>query len=238
MALNPEQFNKPDPSQKSSGVPVKKWMANTVISAADALDMVTAEQPRNIVKGKMARTDWEKQSSEGFDNRDFVQYKHSPHLLDIKYQRTKWGEPDSLYRHIQKHGLDKSNAVWAMRNPNKPDQVLLTEGHHRVAAAHAIDPDMPIHVIDEGIHHASEHIMDRFNVYSKNLKTTEDHLQQFLKNPSIMAEQLPERGLTSKQMHLRDIQRTVNKYSLDPSNIAPTSPNSYAWRDFGLHKGE
>jgi hypothetical protein len=236
MALNPNQFHKATPSQKSSGVPIKKWMATEVISASDALEMVTAEQPRNITEGKMARTDWEKQTSQDFDNRDFVQYKHSPHLLDIKYQRAKWGEPDSLYRHIQKHGLDKSNAVWAMRNPSKPDQVLLTEGHHRIAAAHAIDPDMPIHVIDEGIHHSGAHIKDRFKTYDNNLKTTEKHLQQFLKNPNIMAEQLPERGLTSKQMELRDVQRTINRYSLDPSNIAPTEPDKYVWRDYGMHK--
>jgi hypothetical protein len=37
-------------------------------------------------------------------------------------------------------------------------------------------------------------------------------------------------------MDLRDVQRTINRYSLDPSNIAPTEPDKYVWRDYGMHK--
>jgi len=207
MALNLNQFVTVTPEQERSGIPHKDWKPNGIISAADALQLVTPEMPRSFTTGDYRRTDWSAIESGETSLRDFVPYRHAPRLYQVKSERARWGEPDSMYRHIQKHGLDSSNAIYVMKNPLNTNQVLLTEGHHRVAAAHAVDPDMPIHFIDEGAHMNLNSVMDRAQTYSDNLDKTEGYLAEYLKNPE-----------------------SIN------ANIRPSNPGTYHWRDMGWHQ--
>ena len=165
---------------------------------------------------------------------DFVQVRHAPRLYEVKLQRAKWGEPDSLYRHIQKHGIDKSSAIWAMRNPHKPDQVMLTEGHHRLMAAHAIDPDMPIPVLDEGTQHSGEQIRSMFNTYDINRSREDENLRLGLADPSIMKKDLRNKHgyiqPTKENIKIRDIQEAINRFSLDEKNITPVEPGGWKKR--------
>ena len=237
MTLNPEQFRNPDPYQAANTR--SHWLdaisgkgTYVTMSASDALDMTSSEAPRTIVKGEYARTDWNKLESGETSLDDFVQLRHAPRIHQVKLERARWGEPDSMYRHIQKHGLDKSNALWAMRNPYKPNQVMLTEGHHRLIAAHAIDPDMPVHVLDEGTQHSGEVIRDRFN-YMNQLRSTQDgHLQKFIANPDIMKKNpRNSHGILkggAENGKIDEIQRTVRMYSLDKDNIKPVHEG--AWK--------
>lgn len=227
MALNPNQFVTVTPDQEWSGIPTQEWKSHGTISAADALQLVTAEMPRTFTKGEFRRTDWEDLRSGKTTLNDFVPYQHSPRLYQIKYARSRWGEPDSLYRHIQRKGLDSSNAIYVMKNPLNTNQVFLTEGHHRVAAAHAIDPDMPIHFIDEGAHMSLGGVLERANTYSENLRTTEEHLAKYLEDRS---------GIDRDSYEHDRIRRTAFNFSMDPANIQPTKPDHYHWRDYGWHK--
>jgi hypothetical protein len=236
MTLNPEQFRNPDPHQEANTH--KHWLdaisgkgSYVTMSASDALDMTSSEAPRTIVKGEYARTDWNKLESGETSINDFVQLRHAPRIHQVKLERAKWGEPDSLYRDIQKHGLDKSNALWAMRNPYKPNQVMLTEGHHRLIAAHAIDPDMPVHVLDEGTQHSGAAIRDRFNLMNEVRSTQDEHLHQFLADPTIMQKnpKTPQGNIKggAENRKIDEIQKTVKMYSLDKENIKPAFEGSW-----------
>lgn len=231
MTLNPNQFVIATPDQRESDIPFENWKPQGTISAADAVQLVTAEMPRTFTKGTFRRTDWEDLRSGKTTLNDFVQYRHSPRLYEIKYARSRWGEPDSLYRHIQRKGLDSSNAIYVMRNPLNTDQVFLTEGHHRVAAAHAIDPDMPIHFIDEGAHMSLDSAVGRTNTYSENLKRTEEHIANYLENPS----EIDTRAGRNSYEHDK-IRRTMFNFSMNPENIQPINPGHYHWRDYGWHR--
>ena len=232
MALNPDQFVTVSPDQKSSGIHLPDLKPQGINSAADALHLVSAEMPRIFTSGDYKRTDWNERARGETSMDDFVQFRHSGRLFNIKTQRAKWGEPNSLYRHIQKTGLDSSNAIYVMKHPLNPNQVFLTEGHHRVAAAHMIDPDMPIHYIDEGEHMSHRSAMDRLENYDTNLRSTERDLTEYLKNPA-KVDAAPKK---QDSLDLNRIRRTAFQFSLDETNIKPTSPNSYAWRDYNLHK--
>jgi hypothetical protein len=232
MALNPDQFVTSTPDKERSGVPLAKWKSTGTISASDALHLVTAEHPRIFTTGDLKRTDWKERERGETSLDDFVQYRHSPRTFGIKYQRAKWGEPDSLYRHIQKHGLDRSNAIYVMKHPLNPKQVFLTEGHHRVAAAHAIDPDMPLHYIDEGEHMSHSDTMNRLDAYHTNLRQTENDLTEYFKNPT----KVNAAPKDSDSYDLKRVRRTAFEFSMDAANIKPSSPNSYGWRDYNLHK--
>jgi hypothetical protein len=231
MPLNPNQFITVTPGQERSGVSTKDWTTHGTISASDALELVTPEMPRIFKTGDYRRTDWSDLDSGKTSIDDFVQYKHSPRLYQIKSERAKWGEPNSVYRHIQRHGLDSSNAIYVMRNPLNTNQVFLTEGHHRVAAAHDIDPDMPIPFIDEGAHLSYDSVLDRALTSKENLTKTEGYLTEYLKDPSrfnIHAD-------NESYEHNR-VRRVAFRYSMDAANIRPVSPNSYHWRDYGWHQ--
>lgn len=238
MAFNPEQFRNADPHQASNTR--NHWLdaisgkgTYITMSASDALDMTSAEAPRTFVKGEYARTDWNKMESGETSINDFVQLRHSPRIHQIKLERAKWGEPDSMYRHIQKHGLDKSNVLWAMRNPYKPNQVMLTEGHHRLIAAHAIDPDMPVQIFDEGTQHSGAEIRDRFNTYNNYRNNHDEHLHRYLADPSIMQKnpRTPQGIIKggAENRKIDEIQKTVKIYSLDKDNIKPVHEG--AWKD-------
>jgi len=239
MALNPEQFRNVDPSQ--AGNTHKHWKdaisgKGTYInmSAADALNMTTAEAPRSIVRGEYSRTDWNEMERGETSINDFAKLRHSRRILSVKLDRAKWGEPDSLYRHIQKHGIDKSSALWAMRNPYKPNQVMLTEGHHRLAAAAAIDPDMPIPVLDEGTQHSGKEVRRRFDLMDKNRSKEDEYLHEYLADPSIIQKDLRNKhGIIqpgAKNDRIQAIQRAVNHLSLDKENIKPVDEGSWKIR--------
>ena len=236
MALNPEQFRNAPADQGS--VPHKEWVNSVTgkgnyltVSASDALDMTTFEAPRSFTKGEYARTDWNKMASGETSIDDFVQVRHAPRLYQVKLQRAKWGEPDSLYRYIQKHGVDKSAAIWGTRNPHKPDQVMLAEGHHRLMAAHAIDPDMPIPVLDIGTQHSGSLIRGTFDNYNNHRSREDENLRQGLADPSIMQKDLRNKhGViqpTEKNIKIQEIQKAINRFSLDEKNITPVEPGGW-----------
>lgn len=239
MALNPNQFRNVPLDQED--VPRQKWLDSIsgkgdylTISANDALDMTTFEAPRTILKGEYTRTDWNKIKSGETSINDFVQIRHAPRLMSVKLERAKWGEPDSLYRHIQKHGVDKSAAIWAMRNPHKPDQVMLTEGHHRLIAAYAIDPDMPIPVLDEGTQQSGFFVRDSFNNYNNNRNAEDEHLHEYLADPSIMQKDLRNKhGIIQpgeKNNRIQAIQKSVFRHSFDEKNIKPSEVGGWKER--------
>lgn len=238
MTLNPEQFRNADYDQQ--GVPHKEWLNSisgkgtyVTMSADDALDMTSCEAPRSFLQGEYKRTDWNKMASGETNTNDFVQLRHSPRLYQMKLQRAKWGEPDSLYRHIQKHGVGRSSAIFAMRNPYNPDKVMLSEGHHRLIAAHAIDPDMPIPVLDEGTQHDGSWIRSTFNKYHDYRNDQDSNLRKYLDDPSIMQKDLRNKhGIIQpgdENNRIQAIQKTVNNYSLNGTNIKPVNPG--AWKD-------
>ena len=112
-----------------------------------------------------------------------------------------------------------------MRNPHKPDQVMLTEGHHRLVSAAAIDLDMPIPVFDEGTQHAYSTVLGRFKNYDNSRSTEDEHLKTFIADPSIMQKNIKDsRGLVKpgdEYRKINEIQKTVKKYALDEENIKP-----------------
>lgn len=189
------------------------------MSAADAMKLATGEFPRVFTEGNYRRTDVNPVRDR------FVPFEHSPRLHQIKYERSLWGGDESLHSHIQKHGLTKSNPIYVMRDINNPQDVVLTQGHHRVAAAHAIDPDMPIHYIDEGEHHSYQSAKGLLNNIRDTLREKEGQLTEYLTNPAVIDTEEGE-----------GIRRTVFRLSLDPENIRPRSTNFYHWRDMGMHQ--
>lgn len=232
MALNPNQFRNVDPLYTPPNFTQQHWVDSisgkgtyVTMSAADALNMTTAEAPRSIVKGEYSRTDWNEMERGETSINDFAQLRHSRRLLSVKLDRAKWGEPDSLYRHIQKHGIDKSSALWAMRNPYKPNQVMLTEGHHRLAAAAAIDRDMPIPVLDEGNFMSGKGARQRLDLYDANRSKEDEHLNEYLADPSIIQKDLRNKhGIIQpgdKNNRIQAIKKAVNHLSLDKENIKP-----------------
>ena len=239
MALNPEQFRNVDPLYTPADFNRQHWVDSIsgkgsyiTMSASDALNMTTSEAPRSIVKGEYSRTDWNEMERGETSINDFAQLRHSRRLMTVKLDRAKWGEPDSLYRHIQKHGIDKSSALWAMRNPDKPNQVMLTEGHHRLAAAAAIDRDMPIPVLDEGNFMSGEEVRRRFDLMDESRSIEDERLKKFIADPSIMQKKPRDANGFVKaadgHREIDEIQKAVKSYSLDKENVKPT--NEGAWK--------